>query len=141
MLRSRWYPSATGVGLPEGEGINVGQRAQVDDRVLEVVARGDARDAAGATNGGDRCWFECGDYYFSCRNRDEFARICQDIFRDHEYVFQTRRWAPLIIDAGAHVGGATHYFKRRYPRARVLAIEANPTTFRLLEKNIRRNGL
>src|SRR3954468_3769893 len=105
-------------GPTPGEGITMGQLVQADKD------RGSGTEAgATASSAADQCWFECGDFHFTCRNRDEFARICQDVFRDHEYAFETRRWAPLIIDAGAHVGAATHYFKWRYPRARVLAIE------------------
>lgn len=100
-----------------------------------------AHPGQNASTAADQCSFECGNYEFCVRNRDEFARICQDVFRDHEYIFETRRWAPLIIDAGAHVGSATHYFKRRFPRARVLAIEANPVTFKLLQRNIQHNRL
>jgi FkbM family methyltransferase len=84
---------------------------------------------------------ECSGYWFHYRNLDEFDRICHDVFDGHEYAFQTRRRTPFIVDAGAHVGVATHYFKRRYPRARVLAIEANPVTFALLEQNIALNRL
>jgi FkbM family methyltransferase len=84
---------------------------------------------------------ECGGFHFFIRNREEFERICQDVFDGHEYSFETRRRAPYIIDAGAHVGVATHYFKHRYPNARVLALEANPETFDLLCKNISHNGL
>jgi FkbM family methyltransferase len=83
----------------------------------------------------------CGGYDFFCRNREEFERICQDVFAGREYAFRTRQPAPLIIDAGAHVGVATHYFKHRYPRARMLALEANPVTFRLLQRNIAHNRL
>ena len=84
---------------------------------------------------------ECGGHHFYCRNREEFDRICQDVFAGHEYQFQMRQRSPFIIDAGAHVGVATHYFKRHYPRARVLALEANPVTFALLQKNVSHNGL
>jgi FkbM family methyltransferase len=84
---------------------------------------------------------DCGGYRFFCRNLEEFERICHDVFAGHEYAFETRRRAPLIVDAGAHVGVATHYFKRRFPHARVLALEANPVTFALLRKNISHNGL
>ena len=84
---------------------------------------------------------ECGGYHFFSRNREEFERICQDVFDGHEYRFETRRHVPVIIDAGAHVGVATHYFKHHYPHARVLALEANPATFALLRKNISHNGL
>lgn len=115
----------------------MGQLVQSDrDR-----SNGGATAGARVSTTDEQCWFECSDYHFHCRNRDEFARICQDVFRDHEYAFQTRRWAPLIIDAGAHVGAATHYFKHRYPRARVLAVEANPVTFKLLQRNLAHNHL
>jgi FkbM family methyltransferase len=83
----------------------------------------------------------CGGFHFFCPNREEFARICDDVFAGHEYGFRTRERRPYIIDAGAHVGVATHYFKRRYPRARVLALEANPTTVELLRRNVSHNAL
>ncbi len=82
----------------------------------------------------------CGGYRFYCRNREEFERICEDVFGSHEYRFETRRRAPYIIDAGAHVGVATAYFKQHHPRARILALEANPVTFALLQENVSHNG-
>lgn len=90
---------------------------------------------------GTGCLVEHYGFRFHCRNREEFERICQDVFAGNEYAFQTRNPAPLIIDAGAHVGAATHYFKQHYPAARVLAIEANPVTFALLQQNIAENRL
>lgn len=83
----------------------------------------------------------CGGFTFRRRNQEEFERICQDVFAGDEYIFTARRPEPFIIDAGAHVGVATHYFKRRYPRARILALEANPVTFALLRENIAANHL
>jgi FkbM family methyltransferase len=89
----------------------------------------------------EQCIVEHSGFRFRCRNREEFERICEDVFDGHEYAFETRHRAPLIIDAGAHVGAATHYFKRRDPDARVLAFEANPVTFALLQQNIAGNNL
>jgi FkbM family methyltransferase len=94
------------------------------------------RDAAETRSQAD-----CAGLQFHCRNREEFDRICSDVFAGHEYAFRARRRDPFIIDAGAHVGVATHFFKRLYPEARVLAFEANPITFALLQENIARNGL
>lgn len=88
-----------------------------------------------------QCIADCGGYRFFCRNSEEFARICHDVFTHHEYAFATRRREPFIIDAGAHVGVATHYFKHHFPRARVLAVEANPVTYALLRRNIAHNAL
>jgi FkbM family methyltransferase len=91
--------------------------------------------------GGDWPVMACGEFHFFAPNREEFARICDDVFAGHEYAFETRNRRPYIIDAGAHVGVATHDFKRRYPRARVLALEANPATVALLRRNVSHNGL
>ena len=88
-----------------------------------------------------KCLADCRGYRFHCRNPEEFVRICDDVFAHDEYAFRTRQRTPLIVDAGAHVGVATHYFKHRYPRARVLAFEANPVTFALLRRNIALNRL
>jgi FkbM family methyltransferase len=88
-----------------------------------------------------RCSGTCAGFHFFCRNREELERICADIFDRHEYAFATGLDSPFIIDAGAHIGVATHYFKRHYPHARVLAVEANPFTYTLLEQNIAHNGL
>jgi FkbM family methyltransferase len=84
---------------------------------------------------------DCGGYQFRFRNQAEFEYICREIFGNHEYGFEIDRPAPRIIDAGAHVGVATHYFKRRFPDARILALEANPVTFALLQANIAHNRL
>ena len=118
---------------------------QTRDEPRDVGAAGLAdrvlTEATEKSAAGPRSPFVYAGYRFHCRNREEFARICHDVFDEHEYAFRTRRRAPLIVDAGAHVGAATHYFKRRYPEARVLAIEANPVTFALLEKNVALNRL
>ena len=42
----------------------------------------------------------------------------------------------VIVDAGANIGMASIYFARRYPEARIISIEAEPSNFRMLEKNV-----
>jgi FkbM family methyltransferase len=74
-------------------------------------------------------------------NTAEFVLIYHDIFCAGEHDFGCARESPTIIDAGAHIGLATLFFKRRYPRARIVAVEPNPTTFALLERNVRQNRL
>jgi FkbM family methyltransferase len=53
------------------------------------------------------------------------------------------KWASArtIVDVGAHVGSFTVWAGRRAPKARILAIEPNPATFRLLMHNIQENHL
>ena len=41
----------------------------------------------------------------------------------------------LILDCGAHVGLASAYFARRYPGARVVAIEPHPGNYEVLARN------
>jgi FkbM family methyltransferase len=48
--------------------------------------------------------------------------------------------SPRILDCGAHVGLASLYFKKRYPRARITAFEADPAIAEVLRGNLQRNG-
>lgn len=74
-------------------------------------------------------------------NSEEFHRLKTEIFTHDQYYFETDSPTPRIIDAGAHIGLATLYFKKIYPNADITAIEPNPSNLKLLEKNIWENGL
>src|SRR5690606_5022284 len=63
---------------------------------------------------------------FRSGNREQFDRIWQDVAEGLEYDMGDLGPMPVIVDAGAHVGVASHWFARRYPDALVLAFEANP---------------
>lgn len=63
---------------------------------------------------------------------DLFVRKTLDLQCDTE--------APRILDCGAHVGLASLWMKRRWPRARITAFEADPEIARLLRANLARNG-
>lgn len=78
---------------------------------------------------------------FRVGNREQFDRIWQDVDEGHEYEMGDLGPSPIIIDAGAHVGVASHWFARRYPDSLILAFEANPATFDLLRQNLAANGL
>jgi FkbM family methyltransferase len=41
-----------------------------------------------------------------------------------------------IVDAGAHIGMASILFARKYPEAKIIAIEPEPSNFALLVKNV-----
>jgi|SRR5579859_188628 len=74
-------------------------------------------------------------------NGPEYHQLKNEIFTQDAYYFETTNPQPRIIDVGAHIGLATLYFKKLYPNARITAIEPNPHTFKILEKNIFENGL
>ena len=67
--------------------------------------------------------------------------IFKEIFIDRIYAFQTKKDAPLIIDAGANIGIATLFYKYAYPNSKIIAFEPDPRNFELLEKNVKENGL
>jgi len=71
----------------------------------------------------------------------EFHQVKKDIWSDHAYYFETANPEPIIIDAGAHIGLATLYWKKYYPQAQITAIEPNPHSRALLEQNIWENDL
>ena len=62
------------------------------------------------------------------------------IFLENTYAFRADNPSPLIIDCGANTGMSILYFKRLYPQARIIAFEADPKLFPVLEENVRGNG-
>lgn len=73
------------------------------------------------------------------RNWLEFYFQYKDIFYSREYHFVARSQNPFIIDCGANIGVSIAYFKKIYPKCRILAFEPNPVTFQLLRQNMKRN--
>jgi len=76
-----------------------------------------------------------------CRIVDAGGLLSVNVDRDYDV--SGLRWDQLraIVDIGAHVGTFTVWAALRAPHARVLAVEPNPGTFELLQRNIRDNGL
>ena len=70
-----------------------------------------------------------------------FAHLFQEIFVNQDYRFETDNEAPFILDCGSNIGMAVLHFKRRHPKAKIVAFEPDPDTFRKLESNVADNGL
>ena len=66
------------------------------------------------------------------------SAIYEEIFVKEVYRFDTPNQTPYIIDCGANVGLSVIYFKQRFPQARILAFEADPNIFSILQQNIAR---
>lgn len=75
---------------------------------------------------------ETGDY-------EIFLRLFIDIFIKNQYYFVAETEKPNIIDAGAHIGLASLYFKLLYPKSKVTCFEPDPENFSVLKKNIAEN--
>jgi FkbM family methyltransferase len=69
------------------------------------------------------------------RTSDRF--VFEQIFLDHDYDIPVDLSPRFIVDAGANVGYSTVYFASRYPGARIIALEPEPTNFDLLVRNTR----
>lgn len=76
-------------------------------------------------------------------NSEEFHHLKREIWGGHCYYteLEVEDRAPIIIDAGAHIGVSTLYFAKLFPTAQITAIEPNPITRVLLEKNVWNNRL
>jgi FkbM family methyltransferase len=70
-----------------------------------------------------------------------FAYLHEEIGIYQSYVFDARTDRPTIMDCGANIGLATLWFKKRYPRARILAFEPNPEAADVLDDALRRNDI
>lgn len=87
-----------------------------------------------------------GKYEIWYDSAEEFYELKKEIFSENCYYTELESFGdaqdkPLIVDAGAHIGMATIYFKNLYPNARIIAIEPLPENLKLLGKNIKENQL
>jgi FkbM family methyltransferase len=61
--------------------------------------------------------------------------VYDQVFLEQEYRFNADGLTTFILDAGAHIGLASLYFARRYPLARIIAIEPDRANWRLARLN------
>ncbi|MBX3670097.1 MAG: FkbM family methyltransferase [Rhodocyclaceae bacterium] len=66
--------------------------------------------------------------------------LLREILIDEVYRFNTVEDTPLIIDGGANFGLATYYFKKHFPKARIIAFEPNPDLADVMQENIHANN-
>jgi FkbM family methyltransferase len=70
-----------------------------------------------------------------------FSYLLTEIFIKQDYCFFSDKADPLVIDCGSNVGLSILYFKRRYPKARIVGFEPDRAAFEILEKNVAANAL
>ncbi|HNQ16874.1 MAG TPA: FkbM family methyltransferase [Candidatus Woesebacteria bacterium] len=82
-------------------------------------------------------------YTIEYSNSEEYHYLKREIWSGHCYYteLEVEDRAPVIVDAGAHIGISTLYFAKHFPTAQIIAIEPNPITRELLENNIWNNRL
>ena len=60
----------------------------------------------------------------------------QQVLLEQQYAIDLPVSPSVIVDAGANVGTTSIYFAHRYPKARIIAIEAEASNFALLSRNV-----
>jgi FkbM family methyltransferase len=74
------------------------------------------------------------DYYW-------LLEMYEEIFLRKQYLFESETEEPVVVDVGSNIGLATLFFKRLFPRAKVVAFEPDPQTYELLKRNVSDNRL
>jgi FkbM family methyltransferase len=69
------------------------------------------------------------------RRQTTDLRCLEKVFVSDEYQSPFQLSPRVIVDAGANVGMATLFFARRYPQAKILAIEPEASNFEMLQQN------
>lgn len=62
-------------------------------------------------------------------------RLFEEVFVEQEYFFKSSKANPIIIDCGANIGMTSLYFHYLMPEAQLIAFEANPFVYQLLQEN------
>jgi len=70
------------------------------------------------------------------RVRTSDVSLYNDVLLTGEYDVQLPRPPCTIVDAGANVGMATVYYANKYPEAKIVAVEPEPTNYAALLKNV-----
>lgn len=78
--------------------------------------------------------FEGRDLRFEVADRSEL-RVLGEMFLRGEYEDVGRPDAAVVVDLGAHIGASVAFERIRYPKARIIAVEADPITTKRLRAN------
>jgi FkbM family methyltransferase len=70
-----------------------------------------------------------------------FFSAYREIFVEEIYAFPEEHSNPVILDCGANIGLSVLYFKHTYPHAKIIAYEADPDIFAVLQENILANAI
>jgi FkbM family methyltransferase len=70
------------------------------------------------------------------RVRTADVSLCQQILLDSQYDSTLAVRPRVIVDAGANIGLASIFYANRYPEAKIIAIEPEPSNYEMLRKNV-----
>jgi FkbM family methyltransferase len=90
-----------------------------------------ARKSSGET----RVFINSIEKHVAVRNGTTDLRCLEQVFIYGEYESPFELAPRLVVDAGANVGMATLYYSHQYPDAKIVAIEPEPSNFKMLQRN------
>lgn len=64
-----------------------------------------------------------------------------EIFLDETYRFYSEKDTPLILDCGANIGLSTIYFKKLFPKSKIISFEADKNIAEILSSNLLSFGI
>lgn len=70
------------------------------------------------------------------RMRSSDISLVRDILLEKAYEWELPRAPRVIVDAGANIGLASIYYANRYPEARIISVEPEPSNANLLRRNL-----
>jgi precorrin-6B methylase 2 len=68
---------------------------------------------------------------------ESFLTTYIELFENQIYKFNSSQKDLLILDCGANIGLSVIYFKRLYPNSKIIAFEADPNIFNVLQENVK----
>jgi FkbM family methyltransferase len=78
---------------------------------------------------------------FAAFDVDTALQVFDEVFVQETYQFSSPSTKKVILDVGANIGLFSLYAYLKAPSAQIYCVEASPTTFRTLDRNVNRNGL
>jgi FkbM family methyltransferase len=70
------------------------------------------------------------------RLRTSDISLFAEILLNAEYDYNFPKRPQVIVDAGANIGLATVFYANKYPDAKIIAIEPEPSNYEMLKKNV-----
>lgn len=69
-----------------------------------------------------------------------FVSQFYEIFKEKNYLFRTENEEPTIIDCGSNIGLSIIFFKKYYPKSKIIGFEPDQEIFKVLKLNINNSG-
>ena len=74
---------------------------------------------------------------FKFVDSESFINQYLEIFENNILYFKSDKEKPLILDCGSNIGLSITYFKRLYPRSKIIGFEPDPKIFDILKYNLK----